>query len=82
MDALCVDREVCVISDDDRWGDGGDGGVVGKTVLGDIVFDKNLGLGLVDDILSIAKQFEGGHIDGGEELCDHKTEFYGTNSDV
>ena len=33
MDALCVDREVCVISDDDRWGDGGDGGVVGKAVL-------------------------------------------------
>ena len=62
MDALCVDREICVISDDDWWGDGGDGGVVGKTVLGDIVFDEDLGLGLVDDILSVAKRSEWGHI--------------------
>ena len=69
MDALCVDREVCVIINDDRWGDGGDGGVVGKTVLGDIVFDEDLGLGLVDDILSVAEQSEWGHIDGDEELC-------------
>ena len=42
---------------------------MGKTVLGNIVFDEDLGLGLVDDILSVAEQTEWGYIDGGEELC-------------
>ena len=47
--------------------DGGDSGVRGKAILGDVLFNKNLGVNLVDDVLSVAKQSKGGH-DDGEEL--------------
>ena len=35
---------------------------------GDVLFNKNSGFSLVNDVLSVAKQSKGGHDDGEEEL--------------
>ena len=73
MDVLCVEREVGVVRDDDRWGSGGDCGASGNAVLGKVFLDKDLLVVLINKILSVTEQSERGHDDaevklGGEEL--------------
>ena len=70
--SLCVDREVGVIRDDDRWGSSGNSGA-GDTVFGEVFFDKDLFSPLVNKVLSVTEQSERGHDDAeverdGEEL--------------
>ena len=68
MDVLRMDGEVGVVRDDDRWGGSGYSGARGNTIPGDVVFNKDLLVDLVDTVLSKAEQSERGHDDVEVEL--------------
>ena len=66
--SVCVDREVGVIRNDDRWGSRGSSGA-GDTVFGEVFLDKDPLVIFVNKELSVTEQSKRGH-DEAEVECD------------